>query len=73
LGVKEQEVVIARLTEQVNIKRYSWTIESTLIARKFLEELREMNIIESRSGAPLPQNDGMHIDSKAEESSMTDL
>jgi len=67
LGVKEQEIVIAKLTEQVNMKRCSWTIESPLTARKFLEELRKMNILESRNGPPRPQNDDMHIDSKAEE------
>ena len=64
LGVKEQEIVIARLTEQVNAKMYADSGMS-LTNRKFLEQLREMNVSGLRNGDS--KGEAMDVDTKTEQ------
>lgn len=50
LGIKEQEIVIARLREQVNAKRLGvLAIYNAYESREFLEQLRQANA-RSRNG-----------------------
>ena len=64
LGIKEQEIVIARLTEQVNAKMYT-NSGMSLTNRKFLEQLRATNINGLRNGDS--EGEAMDVDTKTEE------
>lgn len=64
LGVKEQEIVIARLTEQVNAKKWFFLLDWGLTDRKFLEQLRDTNPVNLQNGHS--DGESMEIDMKAE-------
>jgi hypothetical protein len=64
LGIKEQEIVIARLTEQVNAKMYTDS-GTCLTNRKFLEQLWETNANGLRNGDS--EGEAMDVDKKTEE------
>jgi hypothetical protein len=59
LGVKEQEIVIEKLTKQVNAKRFVQSLE-VLINREFLEQLRKTNTPNGQNGHA--EEDAMQID-----------
>jgi hypothetical protein len=64
LGVKEQEIVIARLTEQVNAKKLFFLLDCGLTDRKFLEQLREANLVNLQNGHS--NGESMEIDTKVD-------